>query len=181
VTGRLGRRYARALFDLARADGALPTYGEELGRAAAAFEEPRLRPLLLSPAIDVTTRRATARSVVEALKLSPTVKNFVLLLADRDRIAILSEVARWYDEFLDAEVGRARVTIRTAAPLSATEKAELGELARRVTGRKEVVTTTEVDPDILGGVVLDAGGTIYDGSLKAQLARLSKEMAEGGA
>jgi len=181
MTGRLAKRYARALFELARADGKVQDYGEELGRAVAAFDEPRLRPLLLSPVIAATTRHATTRSVVEALKLSPIVRNFILLLADRDRVAILPDVARWYDELVDADVGRARVVIRTATPLSASEKTEVVELARRLTQKRDVVATTEIDPDILGGVVLDVAGTIYDGSLKAQLARLSKEMAEGGA
>jgi F0F1-type ATP synthase delta subunit len=54
------------------------------------------------------------------------------------------------------------------------------ELARRLTGRREVLPTTEVDPELLGGVTLDIGGTVYDGSLKTQLARLTKDMAEGG-
>jgi F-type H+-transporting ATPase subunit delta len=180
VTGRLGRRYARALLELARSAGNLQAYGDELARAGAAFDEPRLRPLLLSPVIDAGRRRATTKSVVDALGLSATVGNLILLLADRERIAILPDVARWYEEFLDREVGRARVTIRTAAPLSPAEKSEVLELARRVTGCRDIVATTEVDADMLGGVVLDAAGTIYDGSLKAQLARLNKEMAEGG-
>ena len=181
MTGRLGRRYARALFELARAEGKLQPYADELTRAVSAFGEPRLRPLLLSPVIDARTRRDTTKKVAEALGLSPTVRDLVLLLADRDRIAILPDVARWYEEFLDRDLGRARVTIRTAAPLSPAEKTEVIDLARRLTHRREVIASTEVDADILGGVVLDAAGTIYDGSLKAQLERLSKEMAEGGA
>jgi F-type H+-transporting ATPase subunit delta len=71
--------------------------------------------------------------------------------------------------------------MRSAAPLSIAEKNELVELARRLSGRREILTTTEVDPELLGGVVLDLGGTVYDGSVKTQLARLTKEMAEGGA
>jgi len=180
VNGRLGKRYARALLDLARSEDAQQVYGGELVRAAAALGEPRLLPLLLSPAIDASQRRATTKSVVEALQLSTTVAQLILLLADRDRLAILPDVVRWYEEFLDQELDRVRVTISTAAPLSQAEKTEITELARRLTRRREVVATTEIDPDILGGVVLDVAGTIYDGSLKAQLGRLSKEMAEDG-
>jgi F-type H+-transporting ATPase subunit delta len=89
-------------------------------------------------------------------------------------------VSRAYDELLDADLDRARVTIRTAAPLSAAERSALVDLARRVTRRREVLATTEVDAELLGGVVLDASGTVYDGSVRTQLARLSKEMAESG-
>jgi len=181
LIGRLAKRYARALLELAREEGTLESTGEELARVTAVFDEPRLRPLVLSPAIDRAARLRTARAVADALRLSKTVANLVGLLAERDRLAILSEVARWYDSLVDDELGRTRVTIRSAAPLSIPEKNELIELSRRLTGRREILASTEVDADLLGGAVLDIGGTVYDGSLRAQLARLTKEMAEGGA
>ena len=181
MIGRLAKRYARALLELAREDGTLGSLGEELARATAAFEEPRLRPLVLSPAIDAAVRLRTVKAVADALGLSKTVASLVGLLAERDRLVILSEVARWYDSLVDDELGRARITIRSAAPLSIPEKNELLELSRRLTGRREILATTEVDADLLGGAVLDVGGTVYDGSLRAQLARLTKEMAESGA
>jgi F-type H+-transporting ATPase subunit delta len=181
LTGRLAKRYARALFKLAREEGSLESTGQELARAAAAFDEPRLRPFVLSPAIDAVVRLRTTRSVAEALRVSKTVANLVGLLAERDRIAILSDVARWYEALVDDELGRARITIRSAALLSIAEKNGLIELARRLTGRREILATTEVDADLLGGAVLDIGGTVYDGSLRTQLTRLTKEMAEGGA
>ena len=181
MSGRLAKRYARALLDLARRDGTLQPSGEELGRAAAAFAEPRLRPLCLSPAIDARARLRTTQAVIGALGVSKTVGHLISLLAERDRLTLLPDVSRWYEALLDEELGRARVAIRSAAPLTAAEKNELVELARGLTGRREVLASTEVDGELLGGVVLDIGGTIYDGSLKAQLARLSKEMTAGGA
>lgn len=181
MTGRLAKRYARALLALGREAGELEPWGAELARAAAAFSEPRLQPILLSPAIDGRARRRTARAVVEALALPPTVRNLVLVLADNDRLALLPDVARWYEQLLDRALGRARVTIRSAVALAAPEKAALVDLARRLTGSREVLANAEVDPDLLGGVVLDVGGTVYDGSVRSQLARLGKEMAEDGA
>ena len=180
MTGRLAKRYARAVLGLAREDGTLEATGEELNRAAATFDEPRLRPLVLSPVIDAAARLRTAAGVADALGLSPTVRNLIALLAERNRLAILPDLARWYDSLLDDELGRARVAIRSATTLSAAERNELIELARRLTGRQKILSATEVDAELLGGVVLDIGGTVYDGSLRTQLARLTKEMAEGG-
>jgi len=180
VTGRLAKRYARALFELARENGTLEISGEELGRVVAAFEEPRLRLLVLSPAIAADARVQTAKAVAGALGLSKPLTNLVALLAERDRLVILPDIARWYESFLDEELGRARITIRSAAPLSLAERNELVELARRLTGRRDIVATTEVDAELIGGVVLDVGGTVYDGSVRTQLARLTKEMTEGG-
>ena len=181
MNGRLAKRYARAIIELAREADALEPWGNELGRAAAAFSEPRLQPILLSPAIDGAVRRRTAKAVADALNLPPMVRNLILLLADRDRLGLLSDVARWYDQLLDDAVGRSRVTIRSAVALAAPEKATLVDLAKRLTGSREVLATADVDPELLGGVVLDVGGTIYDGSVRSQLARLGKEMAEDGA
>ena len=180
MNGRLAKRYARAIVELARQANALEPWGNELGRAAAAFSEPRLQPILLSPVIDGAVRRRTARAVADALSLPPMVRNLILLLADRDRLGLLSDVARWYDQLLDDAVGRARVTIRSAVALAASEKATLVDLAKRLTGSREVLATADVDAELLGGVVLDVGGTIYDGSVRSQLARLGKEMAEDG-
>jgi len=179
VTGRLGKRYARALLELARTARTLEATGEELNRAVAAFEEPRLQPFLVSPAIDRSVRERTANAVVAALGVSKVVGNAIALLVGRDRLAVLPDVARWFEQLLDDELGRARVTIRSAAPLSVAEKNDMIAVARRLTGRQNVLASTEVDTDLLGGVVLDIAGTVYDGSVRTQLARLSRNMAGG--
>jgi len=181
VSGSLGRRYARALLDLARAEDALAAYGDELGRTLAAFEDPRLRMLCLSPALPRDVRTLNTKEVVAALGLSRMVGNLIGLLGERDQLALLPEVVRCYETLLDDALGRARVTIRTATPLRGEEQEQLMELARKLTGRGEVLPTAEVDPELLGGLVLAVGGTVYDGSLRAQIARLGKEMAERGA
>jgi F-type H+-transporting ATPase subunit delta len=180
VSGRVAKRYARALIELARDEDTAEASGEELARAVTVFEEPRLRPLVLSPVIEAGVRVRTAKAVASTLGLSPMVANLVGLLAERDRLTILPDIARWYEDLLDDELGRARVTLRSASPLSAAERNELVELARRLTGCREVVASAEIDPELLGGVVLDIGGRVYDGSVKSQLARLTKEMAESG-
>jgi F-type H+-transporting ATPase subunit delta len=102
------------------------------------------------------------------------------LLADRDRLDVLPDVARAYDTLVDRELGRARVTIRSAQALTPADLTELEQLARRLTGASQVIVSTAVDPDLIGGVVLDAAGTVYDGSVKTQLARLADRMANAG-
>ncbi len=71
--------------------------------------------------------------------------------------------------------------VRSAVALTASERSELVALARRLTGRREILLTTEVDPELLGGVVLAAGATVYDGSIRTQLLRCGREVAERGA
>ena len=181
MTGGLARRYALALQELAREVGSPTETGEELAAVAAAFEDPRLRAVVLNPAVDAGARRKVVAGVVDGIGLSPRVGNLVRLLADRDRLILLSQISQAYDDLVDAELGRSRVRIRSAAPLGPAEKAELAELAKRLVGAKDVVVTTDVDPELLGGVILDAGGTVWDGSVRTQLARIAKEMAGSGA
>jgi F-type H+-transporting ATPase subunit delta len=181
VTGGLGRRYARALLALARESGALAEAGEQLVRATATFAQPELRAVVLNPAIAVTTRRAVVGAIVDRLGLSSIVGNLIRLLADRDRLRVLPDVVRAYGDLVDRELGRAQVTIRSAAALTGSQLAELEELARRLTGREHVVVSTQVDPDLIGGVVVDATGTVYDGSVKTQLERLAGRMAGASA
>lgn len=180
MTGGLAKRYARALLDLAREAGTLDATGAELVTLAATFDEPLLRAVVLNPAIEAGARHKVVDGVVGALGVSPAVGNLARLLADRDRLAMLPQVAKAYDALVDAEMGRTRVHVRSAAPVGPAEQQELAALARRLVGG-DVVISTEVDPELLGGVALDVGGTVWDGSVRTQLERISKEMAGGGA
>jgi F-type H+-transporting ATPase subunit delta len=181
VTGSLGRRYAQALLELARQQNALAVAGDELSRAAEVFTQPELRSLVLNPGIGAAARRSIVGQIVERLELSPIVGHLIRLLAERDRIDVLPNVARAYEVLVDRQLGRARVTIRSAAPLTPVQLAELESLARRLTKTDHVIVSTEVDPALIGGVTLAAGGTVYDGSVTTQLARLADRMARAGA
>jgi F-type H+-transporting ATPase subunit delta len=116
VTGSLARRYARALLELAREEGTLDPTGQELAAVAAAFEDARLRAVVLNPAVDGGARRRVVAGVIGALGASPWVANLVNL-ADRDRL-ILSQVAQAYGDLVDAEIGRTR-TNHVGGPLGA--------------------------------------------------------------
>ena len=181
MTGSLGRRYAKAVIDLARERGALASVGEELSRAAATFAQDDLKSLVLNPGIGAAARQNIVGQIVERLGLSPIVGDLVRLLAARDRLVVLPDVARAYERLVDRELGRARVTIRSAAQLEPEQLAALEALAKRLTGASLIVLSTKVDPELIGGVTLAVGGTVYDGSVKTQLERLADKMVRAGA
>lgn len=181
MNAALSRRYARAVLELAQEQNALDAVGSDLGRAADVFSDPRLRAVVLNPGIDAGARKRIVREVVMALGVSATVSNTVRLLADRDRLPILSDIARSYDALVDEVLGRTRVRIRTASALGAAERTALTELARRIVGKGEVLVSSDVDPELIGGVVLDVAGTVYDGSVRTQLARIGRRVGGEGA
>ena len=181
MISRLARRYARALLDLAKEAGTLEATSAELATVDAAFQDERLRTLLGSPLVDATQRVAITRKVVTALGVPATTTNFICLLAERDRLNALADIHRSFSALLDAELGRTRALIRAAAPLDAAQEQALRALAGQLAGGGEVIVTITIDPELLGGVVLDMGGTVYDGSLRTQLSRLSKNMTQRSA
>jgi len=178
VNRGLARRYARALLSLARTDGNMEDLGEELARVATALEDDQLKQVLENPALGMGVRDELLQRITAALAVSKTLTNAVRLLGQRDRIGIVSDIARAYRELLDREIGRTRVVVRTATPLSDAELLPIEELARKL-ARQAVVLTAEVEPELLGGAVLDVGGVVYDGSIKTQLRRMAETMTLG--
>jgi F-type H+-transporting ATPase subunit delta len=173
--GSIARRYGRALFDLAVEAGSTDEVAAQLAELAGAVESldaGALAPGLLTPA----QRDALAKALVARVGGASLVANFIGVLAANDRLEQLPGVRDHYQKLSDAAAGRVRVTVRSASPVSDSERAALKTKFESITGRR-VIDTVEVDPDLLGGVTVEAEGRVYDGSVRTQLARLERQMA----
>ena len=166
-------RYARALFE-ASVDGGDPGRAEaDLTEFTSLIDEhPLLARALLNPAVPPSRKRAVVEAVIEKLpEMSPLVTRLLVMLADRDRIALLPALHEVFrDRLLDhRQVVRARVT--TAKPLTPPHVAAITRSIETVTGR-EVQVETAVDEDLVGGMVTQIGGTVFDGSVTHHIERL---------
>jgi F-type H+-transporting ATPase subunit delta len=171
-------RYARALFDVARKEADVRQVGRELGEFArlVAGNEVLSR-TLANPAIPVQRKRGVVEQLLaRAGQLSPVISKLLLLLADRDRLGLLPELATAYEARLmeSAQVVRAQVT--TAIELPAERAAALQQGLARATGR-QVQVETRVDPSIIGGAVARIGSTVYDGSVTTQLQKVRERLS----
>jgi F-type H+-transporting ATPase subunit delta len=99
----------------------------------------------------------------------------LLLLADRDRLAIVPDLLAIYRERLMEHQQVVRAEVTTAAPLSPERVTQIEQQLAALTGRK-VDMKTSVDPEIIGGVVTRIGSTVYDGSIATQLAKLKEKL-----
>jgi F-type H+-transporting ATPase subunit delta len=171
----VSRRYAKALFTLAQDAAAVSPTAEELARAATLAAEPSVSAVLDSPLLSATHRLQLARTIAGEVKASPLLTRFICLLADHQRLAELPAIHRYVQQLLDRELGRVRVTIYSASALSAQQHTDLVGAFTKSTG-KQVLPTVVVDPELLGGVVVEAEGKVYDGSVRTQLTRLAKEL-----
>jgi F-type H+-transporting ATPase subunit delta len=169
----LARPYARAAFSLARAAGQLPQWSTQLGQAAQLALDARVQALIGHPAISVDD---AVSLVVPPGAPDPVFVQFLSVLADNGRLSLLPEIAAIYaQQRAEAErIVKAKITSATA--LTPTEMARLHIALRKRFGR-EIEITTAVNPDLIGGAVIDAGDIVIDGSIRNKLARLETALA----
>jgi F-type H+-transporting ATPase subunit delta len=168
------RTYARALVESAKQADRLAKVHEDLNDFVAAVDEvPELAALLENPEID----RAAKSSVLEELlgDADELVRNFLLLLVEKGRIPELREIAREVDSLVAAEEQRLEVHLTTAVELSDEEARELVGQIESAAGRR-VDATRAVDPDLIGGLVLQVGSRRVDASVRGRLDQLRREL-----
>lgn len=173
-----GTRYAQAIFDLASENNQVEQWGDDLAVVAEAFQDADFTALMKHASMPAADKLAATASVLAGV--NPLVRNLVDLLISKNSVDSIADVYLGYTELLDTHLGRQRVEITTAVPL---ESAEADRINSFVAGlvRREVVLTTKVDESILGGLVIQIGDRLLDGSTKARLeglrTRLHTEIA----
>ena len=171
-------RYARALFDTVLAEGLdLQQTQKDIGEFARLVAgNDALQRVLTNPAIPVARKRAVIEQLIARASLQPVVAKLLLMLAERDRLVILSDVADVFDARLMEHQNVVRASIVTAVALPSDRVSALAAGLTRATGRN-VLVETQVDPAIIGGAVARIGGTVYDGSIMRQLERIRETLS----
>ena len=171
-------RYAKALFDVTLKEGGLEQAERDLLEFAGLFQQhAELRKVLFNPAVPVTAKRKAIDQLVTRAGLKGPVAKIIALLADRDRLELLPELAVAFTERLMDHQQVVRAEVVTAGPISDDRVAALQKQLAQVTGRT-VTMNTRVDPAIVGGVVAKVGTTVYDASVATQLAKMRDRLVE---
>jgi F-type H+-transporting ATPase subunit delta len=168
------RTYARALFEAAKEEGRLERVHEQLTDfVAAADQVEELQSVLESPELDPRAKVALLDQVLgDADEL---VRNFVRLLAEKGRSGEIQEIAREFEALVAREQGILDVELTTAVELSQQEFDDLVGRVGQASGRKVRASRT-VDPDLVGGLVLQIGSRRLDASVRGRLERLRQEL-----
>jgi F-type H+-transporting ATPase subunit delta len=168
------RIYAEALFGAAKEGGRLKEVHEALGDfAAAVAETPELRSVLRNPQLDPTAKSQILADL--AGDEEPLFKNFLLLTAEKGRAGEIEEIAREFERLMAREERRLTVELTTARELTEEEAKAIVAQIEQAAGRK-VEATRSVDPDLVGGIVLQAGSYRVDASVRGRLERLRHEL-----
>lgn len=182
MTGRAAAsRYARALFDVVLQEGqstveAVGTQLQEFADLLAGHEA--LAGVLGNPGIPAAKKHGLAQALIaHAGAMASPLSKIILMLADRDRLMLLPEIARAFrDRLMDYQkIMRGEVT--TAVPLAADTVRKLEQGLGQASGRT-VILDAKVDPSIIGGVITRLGSTVYDGSVATQLQKMKQALTE---
>ena len=172
----LARPYANAVFDLARERGQLDRWARQLAILAELSQVPRVWALVESPALP-DEAKAHQLAELAGADLDEAGRGLVHALAVNKRLPLLPEIRRQFDA-LKAEADKTlAVEITAATPLTAVD---LERFEKALTQRFEqrVEMTSNVDPALLGGAVIRAGDTVFDGSVRGKLDKLAESLAK---
>jgi len=176
-------RYAHALADVVTAGGS-PLRAEDAIAQLRVFEaalrsSPALANALATPAVPVARKRAVIRDIGYVLELGQITRNFLYVLVDHRRIALLAQIIETLELTVEERLGFGRAEVSSASELTREQQAALVTKLERITG-KRLRARYAVDSALIGGVVARIGSTVYDGSVRGRLEDLRREMrAEG--
>ncbi|TCW39257.1 F0F1 ATP synthase subunit delta [Laceyella sacchari] len=173
----VAKRYAKALFEVAAEQKCLDGVERDLKKVTATFNA---SPELVAWVGHPSTSSAQKREVFDKLfaDVNQYTKNLLYVLADRRRENIVFDLAQAFNELANEARGIAEAQVTTAFPLTEENKAEIVQAFEPIIGKK-IKITEKVDSDILGGVIVQVGDRLFDGSLKTKLARFQDGLKLG--
>jgi F-type H+-transporting ATPase subunit delta len=134
--------------------------------------------ILLNPAVPAPRKGVALKAIVKQAAPLVPVGKLLVLLAERDRLAVLPDLLAAYRERMLAHQNVVRVEVTTAGPLADSQADGIRDRLARATGR-EVRIATRVDPAIIGGLVARLGSTVFDGSVSRHLEKMKDRLTGG--
>jgi F-type H+-transporting ATPase subunit delta len=168
--------YARSLFEVAKEHDKLDVVREQLGQIADAIAEQHdLQVFFFSPYLSTDEKVEGLKRALE--DADETVVNFLELLIEKHRMPAIFRIRREFEALWEEENRLLPVSVTSAIELDESTVKQIGDAIGEQTGRR-IELTSEVDPDILGGIVLRVGNSILDASIRNRLEKLRKQVAK---
>jgi F-type H+-transporting ATPase subunit delta len=169
------KRYAQAVLSLARDRKSLDAWQADLGTLNALMADPKAGQFFASPRISLREKVQLLDSAL--LNAQPEARNLARLLAERNRLGIVGDLYRIYNDARLAEQGIAVANVTTADDLNPAEQAVIAEQLKRLVG-KEIELRLKTDPAIIGGIVARVGDQLIDGSVVTRLRQLRARLSQ---
>lgn len=174
MRGKLsGIRYAQVIFETAREDGKFEEWKSGLEKIAALLNVTEATKFLENPKVSLEKKEDFLKEYFKGN--IPEVLNLAYLLVVKDKLKIVPLIEEEYLKLLDEHLGIRRLEVTTAMPLDESEKSEMAKKFEKLTGCK-IFINFDVNPNIVGGVVIRIKDKLIDGSIKNRLESLKKEL-----
>ncbi|MCX7912456.1 MAG: ATP synthase F1 subunit delta [Dehalococcoidales bacterium] len=167
------RRYAQAVFEIARENNELDRWASDLERLATVLADARLVSVLESPKVGFEDKSRLLEASLG--DVSPLALNVARLLVSRGGLGMAGKILEEYERRLNEHRGVLRAEVTAAVPLDKDDEAKLAAGLARLMG-KTVSVRSRVDPAILGGIIARIDGKVLDGSTRSRLFRLRKAL-----
>ena len=172
----VANRYASALADVVAASGDYRKVLQELQDFASAYHENlELRDVFASPAVALPQKMKVLAVIGQELGESPVTLNFLRVLLANYRMPLLEEAVQAFRKIAYDHLGVVQVNVSSASDLSETERESVAARFRELTG-KQVELEFRIDSELLGGILAQIGSTVYDGSVRGNLARIREQL-----
>lgn len=179
IKTRIAKRYARALFELAQEAGRIDEIGGELAAIATLYQtEAAIRDGLISPVTSRDEKSAVLDAVIEAAKADAMLGNFLRVLLEARKLAIIPQIQSVYAAMADEATGKLRGVASAPTKLDDEALARLAGALSKALG-KEVILEADENPALLGGVVARVGNLVFDASVKTQIERMKDSLIKG--
>lgn len=177
--GIVGRRYAKALLNLAGNSKNIESVGTQISEVAELFQEDAgLRGIMMDPNISREKRMAVIGELTQKMECQELVAKYCRYLTARNRFDIIADIASAYNNLASEKLGKASASVVVAQKLTKKEEDKLQKQLSAYTGKK-ISLTVEVDPSILGGAITSIDSLVLDGSIKNKLNLIRETISKG--
>ncbi|WP_052887542.1 ATP synthase F1 subunit delta [Thermogemmatispora carboxidivorans] len=176
LKGAIARRYAEAIFTIARQQQTIDRTLDEVRSIAELFAQRKMAYLLSEPKIPLARKEQALRQAL-ASRVLPTSLNLALLVVQRNLVELMPNIARELEQLVLRYKNQAIAEVITAAPLDEAALQRVKQALERRTG-KQIILQTKVEPEILGGIIARVGDEVIDASVQHRLATLQQRLLQ---
>lgn len=177
IIGSIVEPYAAALMSIAQSHDLTEKFGEDVRTILEMWESSeQLRSILTNPLVNPEVKKGVLRQITQD-RTDSYVQRFVFLLVDRGRIQFLDGVCQTYLSLLRELNQTVLAEITSAVELTEDERRAIAERTKAMTNARDVELQTRIDPDLIGGVIIQVGSQVIDASLRGQLRRIGLALA----
>lgn len=173
AAAEIAQPYAAALMSLAQSNNMTESLGEDVRSLLNLLKEsPQLRGFLGNPFVEAQGKKEVINRILGD-GVSNYFRNFLMLLVDRKRIVVLSDISQQYLALLRELNQTSLAEVTSAVPLTPEQQEAVRQKVIAMTGARQVELEAKIDPELIGGVIIKVGSQVVDASLRGQLRRIS--------